>query len=146
MGVRDPASRVRLIQHALAALLLAAFLAGCRTGGQPAAGDQFLVVTADPGMRFGGRIPGPTLRVRAGRPVRIVLENRDHLQHDLWVVGPRERAPYLEPAFPGAKTRVLGPGEREEIRFVADRPGQYRYVCTVPGHDVTMYGEFVVEE
>lgn len=104
------------------------------------------MVTADPGMRFGGRIPGPLLRVRVGRPVRLMLENRDSLQHDLWVVGPRERAPYLEPVFSGARTRVLGPGEREEIRFVPDRPGRYRYVCTVPGHDATMYGEFIVEE
>ncbi|MDR7416221.1 MAG: plastocyanin/azurin family copper-binding protein [Armatimonadota bacterium] len=146
MGVRDPAGRVRLIRNVLTVLLLAAFFVGCRTGGRSAGGEQLLVVTADVGMRFGGRVPGPTLRVRTGRPVRLVLENRDRLQHDLWVVGPRERAPYLEPAFPGAKTRVLGPGEREEIRFVADRPGRYRYVCTVPGHDVTMYGEFVVEE
>ncbi len=103
------------------------------------------MVTADPGMRYGGRIPGPVLKVRAGQPVRLVVENRDQLHHDLLVVGPEERAPYLEPVFPGAKTRILGPGEREEVRFVPDRPGRYRYVCTVPGHDATMYGEFLVE-
>ncbi|MCS7172476.1 MAG: plastocyanin/azurin family copper-binding protein [Armatimonadetes bacterium] len=145
MGVRDPAGRLRLIGNACV-ILLAALLTGCQVRSRASVGEQVLVVTADPGMRFGGRIPGPLLRVRVGRPVRLMLENRDSLQHDLWVVGPRERAPYLEPVFSGARTRVLGPGEREEIRFVPDRPGRYRYVCTVPGHDATMYGEFIVEE
>jgi hypothetical protein len=68
-----------------------------------------------------------------------------HPAHDVWVVQAQDRPPYLEPAFPGAKTRVLAPGEREEIQFTPTRPGRYRYVCTVPGHDTTMYGEFVVE-
>jgi uncharacterized cupredoxin-like copper-binding protein len=104
-----------------------------------------LRVTAEPGMRFGDRVPGPTLRVRAGQPVRLVLENRDSLQHDLWVVGADERAPYLEPAFPGARTRLLGPGEQQEVQFTPTRPGRYRYVCTVPGHDGSMFGELVVE-
>ncbi|MCS7236242.1 MAG: plastocyanin/azurin family copper-binding protein [Armatimonadota bacterium] len=102
-------------------------------------------VTADPGMRFGGRVPGPPLRARVGQPVEVVLENRDTVAHDLWVVAADERAPYLEPAFPGARTRLLGPGEREEIQFTPTRPGRYRYVCTVPGHDGAMFGEFVVE-
>lgn len=105
-----------------------------------------LRVVAERGLRFGAPNPGPPLRVRAGRPVRLVVENRDTLQHDLWVVGAEERAPYLEPAFPGAKTRLLEPGQVEQIQFTPTRPGRYRYVCTVPGHDATMFGELVVEE
>ncbi|MDR7447049.1 MAG: cupredoxin domain-containing protein [Armatimonadota bacterium] len=104
-----------------------------------------LRVTAGPGMRFGERVPGPVLRVRAGQRVRVVLQNRDSLQHDLWVVQAGERAPYLEPAFPGAKTALLEPGQRQKIQFTPTRPGRYRYVCTVPGHDATMFGEFIVE-
>ncbi len=104
-----------------------------------------LRVTAEPGMRFGDRVPGPVLRVRAGKPVRLVLENRDALQHDLWVVHAEDRAPYLEPAFPAAKTALLEPGHQQEIQFTPTRPGRYRYVCTVPGHDATMFGEFIVE-
>ncbi len=130
------------------ALVLAAAAAGVawrtRPPAQPAQAEV-LAVTADPGMRFSGRVPGPVLRVRAGATVRLVLENRDTLAHDVWVVQAQERPPYLKPAFPGAKTRLLGPGEREEIQFTPTRPGRYRYVCTVPGHDGTMYGEFVVE-
>jgi uncharacterized cupredoxin-like copper-binding protein len=130
------------------ALVLAAAAAGVawriRPPARPAQAEV-LAVTADPGMRFSGRVPGPALRVRVGQTVRLALENRDTLVHDLWVVQVQERPPYLEPAFPGAKTRLLGPGEREEIQFTPTRPGRYRYVCTVPGHDSTMYGEFVVE-
>ncbi len=101
-------------------------------------------VTAQPGLVF-DRVPTPVLRVRAGRPVRLVLENRDNVQHDLWVVRPDDRAPYLEPAFPNAKTRLVEPGGREEVRFTPTRPGRYRYVCTVPGHETAMRGEFIVE-
>jgi len=131
------------------AVVVVAALAGAGWFRSPAARPQAggtMRVTADPGMRFGGRVPGPPLRVRAGRPVRLVVENRDTLQHDLWVVGAEERAPYLEPAFPGAKTRLLEPGQVEQIQFTPTRPGRYRYVCTVPGHDATMFGELVVEE
>ncbi len=113
--------------------------------GQVQSKVQVVRVTAEPGLRFGGRVPGPLLRVRARQPVRLVLENRDILQHDLWVVQRNERAPYLEPAFPNAKTRLVEPGKREEIQFIPTRPGRYRYVCTVPGHEATMHGEFVVE-
>jgi uncharacterized cupredoxin-like copper-binding protein len=132
------------------ALVLAAAAAGAGVSWQPRhpvgpGRAQVVEVTAEAGMRFSGQIPGPPLRVRAGATVRLVLENRDTLAHDVWVVQAQERPPYLEPTFPGAKTRVLAPGEREEIQFTPTRPGRYRYVCTVPGHDTTMYGEFVVE-
>ncbi|GBD28598.1 Auracyanin-A [bacterium HR31] len=116
-----------------------------RRGSPPRPASASLQVTAEPGMRFGDRVPGPVLRVKAGRPVRLVLQNRDALQHDLWVVQAGERAPYLEPAFPGAKTALLEPGQRQEIQFTPTRPGRYRYVCTVPGHDATMFGELIVE-
>ncbi len=115
-----------------------------RPVGRPS--EAVLQVTADPGMRFSNQVPGPVLRARAGQPVRVVLENRDSLVHDLWVVSADDRPPYLDPAFPGARSQLLEPGQRQEIRFTPTRPGRYRYVCTVPGHDVTMFGEFVVEE
>lgn len=132
------------------ALVLAAGAVAVTWRLRPAAGPGgqagVFLLTADPGMRFSERVPGPALRVRAGQRVRVVLANRDSLAHDLWVVGAEERAPYLEPAFPGARTRLVGPGERDEIHFTPTRPGRYRYVCTVPGHDSTMFGEFLVEQ
>jgi len=107
-----------------------------------------LEIWAGPGLRFSvaGRFPPPPLRVRVGQEVRIVVVNRDMLQHDLWVVKADDRAPYLVPAFPGARTPLLDPQARYELRFVPNAPGRYLYVCTVPGHDALMRGELVVEE
>lgn len=44
-----------------------------------------------------------------------------------------------------AHTRVLGPGEKQTIEFVAPEAGRYQYVCTFPTHYVFMHGEMIVE-
>jgi hypothetical protein len=42
-------------------------------------------------------------------------------------------------------SKMLNPKEREVIRFTApDKPGTYPYVCTFPGHAMTMNGEMKV--
>ena len=43
-----------------------------------------------------------------------------------------------------ANTAVAGPGETKEVVFTAPAPGAYQFVCTFPGHNITMFGEFVV--
>ena len=45
-----------------------------------------------------------------------------------------------------ANTKLLGPGETGEVRFMAPRPGQYQFLCTFPGHNLTMFGDFIVLE
>ena len=45
-----------------------------------------------------------------------------------------------------ANTRLLGPGETGEVRFMAPKPGQYQFLCTFPGHNSTMFGDFIVLE
>jgi azurin len=45
-----------------------------------------------------------------------------------------------------AKSRLLDPGANEEVRFTAPAPGTYQYVCTFPGHNFTMFGDFVVTQ
>lgn len=65
----------------------------------------------------------PVLHVRQGEKVEITLENMDRAQaHSL--------------VFPdqSAKTRQVMPDERETITFVADKVGEYRYYCDLPGH------------
>jgi nitrite reductase (NO-forming) len=38
------------------------------------------------------------------------------------------------------------PGQTSSIRFVIDRPGTYRFLCTVPGHaEAGMTGTLIVE-
>jgi len=43
-----------------------------------------------------------------------------------------------------AHTRLVGPGETGEVRFPAPQPGIYQFVCTFPGHNSTMFGDFIV--
>ena len=43
-----------------------------------------------------------------------------------------------------ANTGLVGPGETGEVRFPAPQPGIYQFVCTFPGHNSTMFGDFIV--
>jgi azurin len=44
-----------------------------------------------------------------------------------------------------ANTKILGPGESAEVSFTAPKePGSYTYICSFPGHSVTMKGTLVV--
>jgi azurin len=104
--------------------------------------------------------------VEAGRQVQIVLENTDAMQHNLLVGQPgslREigtaAATMPLPADPAVKpyvpesplvlqaTRLLNGGETDRLTFRApQKPGEYPYLCTFPGHWVRMYGVMLVVE
>jgi len=43
-------------------------------------------------------------------------------------------------------SKLLGPGETDEILFTAPEPGEYDYMCTFTGHFVMMRGKLVVKE
>ena len=43
-----------------------------------------------------------------------------------------------------ANTVLLDPGTSGEVTFTAPAPGTYQFVCTFPGHNFTMFGEFIV--
>ena len=45
-----------------------------------------------------------------------------------------------------ANTVLIGPGESAKVTFTAPAPGIYQFVCTFPGHNFTMFGDFVVTE
>jgi plastocyanin len=94
---------------------------------------------------FDGQSPGPTVKVSVNATVRVVLTNADTVQHDWWLVEGNERAPYIASAFKGAKTKIIESNTKEEIVFTAERVGVFKYVCTVPGHEQTMFGAFIVE-
>lgn len=42
-----------------------------------------------------------------------------------------------------AATGLLDPGATEEVSFTAPAAGTYQFVCTFPGHNFTMFGDFV---
>ena len=39
-----------------------------------------------------------------------------------------------------ANTKLLASGSTGEVRFMAPSPGVYQFVCTFPGHNLTMFG------
>ena len=41
-------------------------------------------------------------------------------------------------------TILFGPGESGQATFTAPAAGVYQFVCTFPGHNFTMFGEFTV--
>lgn len=43
-----------------------------------------------------------------------------------------------------AHTKLLTPGVDGAVTFTAPAPGTYQFVCTFPGHNFTMFGDFVV--
>ena len=43
-----------------------------------------------------------------------------------------------------ASSKLLNPGDSEAVTFTAPAAGTYQFVCTFPGHNFTMFGDFTV--
>jgi Cu+-exporting ATPase len=93
-----------------------------------ASAQQVSVVGRD--VRF---VPAE-IRIRAGRWTVVTFTNEDPIFHDWEVEG-------IANVDAGAR-----PNQSTTLRFIIDRPGEYDYVCTVPGHaEAGMVGRLVVE-
>lgn len=101
--------------------------------------------------------------VAPGTPLKIVFENGDDLPHNLCFCDPGTDVVAMSNAqmdkpdealkrnwLPDDKriwahSRMLNPKETEEIAFTApSTPGVYPFVCTFPGHALTMKGNLKV--
>ncbi|MEZ5326444.1 MAG: HEAT repeat domain-containing protein [Verrucomicrobiales bacterium] len=102
--------------------------------------------------------------VKPGQPVKLVFSNPDITAHNLVIVMPRALEEIgmagnemakdpsgLEKGFiPQSEkilhhTRLLNQNEAQTLRFRApNKPGNYPYLCTFPGHWVVMKGEMRV--
>ena len=77
--------------------------------------------------------------VRAGQPVTITLVNGDPIGHE-WMVGDaamhdRHRTG-TEPHHDSIPTEVsLAPYETKVTTVTFEKPGKYRYICHLPGHE-----------
>ncbi len=102
--------------------------------------------------------------LKAGKPIAIVFEDADSLQHNLVFVKPGAiedccKKADAEAASPDAiaknyipsfadiikASKLLNPGEVEVLKFDALAPGDYPYLCTFPGHCHIMRGTMKVE-
>ncbi len=102
--------------------------------------------------------------VEAGKPVKIVFENPDFMQHNLIIaqqgaleiVGaaadklatdPQGAEQEYVPKIPEVlfSTPLIDPEQTVELTFVApDKPGEYPFICTFPGHWRIMQGTMKV--
>jgi cytochrome c oxidase subunit 4 len=98
-------------------------------------------------------------QVSADSEVVLTLDNTSTLNQHNWVLveaGTKDEVAnagavagpvndWIPPDDPRVlfHTGLLDPGSSEEIRFTA-APGSYQFVCTFPGHNVTMFGDFEV--
>jgi FtsP/CotA-like multicopper oxidase with cupredoxin domain len=86
------------------------------TGGQGRATDVWT---------YGGSVPGPTLRVRQGEPVSIVVENR--LAEDTTVHWHGIRLPIGMDGVPGISQPPIRPGEKFVYQFTPPDAGTFWY-------------------
>ncbi|HKZ36677.1 MAG TPA: plastocyanin/azurin family copper-binding protein, partial [Chryseolinea sp.] len=105
-----------------------------------------------------------TFEVEAGKPVEIVFENPDFMQHNLVITQPGalekvgKAADKLASDPKGAEkqyvpemsevlfaTKLVNPQQTVRLHFVAPlQPGDYPFVCTFPGHWSIMNGTMKV--
>jgi azurin len=102
--------------------------------------------------------------VKANRPIALVFQDADQLQHNLVIVKPGAiekccLAADVMAAQPDAiqrnyipsaaeilhATKLLNPGDIEILKFELKEPGDYPYFCTFPGHCHVMRGTLKVE-
>ncbi|QKZ11307.1 plastocyanin/azurin family copper-binding protein [Spirosoma sp. KUDC1026] len=111
-----------------------------------------------PGLKFSVE----QFQVKAGSKVRVVFNNEDDMLHNFVVVQPGSAIQVGELAMKlgleGQErnyipttdkvlhhTNLLQPNTSESIYFVApDKPGDYTYECSVPGHFYVMQGTMKV--
>jgi nitrite reductase (NO-forming) len=93
---------------------------------------------------FGGKIPGPMVRVRVGDTVEVTMKNRD----DSWMNHNVDFHAVTGPGG-GAKATMTEPGSMTGFTFKALKPGLYVYHCATPmvaQHIANgMYGLILVE-
>lgn len=98
------------------------------------------------GWGFNGQVPGPTIRVKEGDRVRIILENDTDDRHTLHVHG-QKKATEMD-GVPYLGQKPVEKGETYAYEFVAENPGTTFYHChvdTAHHMDMGMYGAFIVE-
>lgn len=103
-----------------------------------------------------------SLTVKAGSTVELTFKNNSTsqgMQHNFVLVKPGKEqvvatASMTPPAggadkgwlavtadvVEGAYTKLLNPGESQTIKFTVNEAGDYPFICTFPGHSMSMKG------
>jgi plastocyanin len=125
-------------QFLAAALLAGAVVAGCGGGtaasGSGAGGGEgtaTTVVGLDT-MKFNPE----SIKAKVGTPLKITFRNAGVIAHDLVTEGGTQNAKLVNVAS----------NKSQEGTFLANKPGEYRIICSQPGHtEAGMVGKIIVE-
>lgn len=115
--------------------------------------DQTITIGTLPGLKYNKTF----VSLKTGSRVKWTLSNNDDMPHNLVIVKPGTAdAVGAAAANLGVKgpdlwyipktgnilyhTRLTPPGASDSIFFIAPAPGDYTFVCTVPGHSQVMRG------
>lgn len=95
----------------------------------------------------GGENHNPAFTVNSGDEVTFTAVNVGKLFHSFGITAdPTDFANPLWGSEIASMSNPLRPGESGSTTFIAGAPGQYYYICTVPGHAFQgMSGPFIVE-
>ncbi|MFT5107607.1 MAG: putative membrane-bound dehydrogenase-like protein [Verrucomicrobiales bacterium] len=103
------------------------------------------------------------LKVKAGKKVKLTFANPDFMPHNLVITNPGKGTEignmavamgaegFAKQFLPESKdilyhTNLLNKGETAVLQFTApEKPGDYDYVCTFPGHSLLMRGILKVQ-
>ena len=103
--------------------------------------------TATPVWAYGGRVPGPEIRLRQGAPLRIAVENR--LGQDTTVHWHGLRLPNAMDGVPYVTQAPIPPGGQFVYEFAPPDAGTFWYHPHVRGSEQQgrgLYGALIVEE
>ena len=83
----------------------------------------------------------PTIQAKVGQPIKIVLENKGAIEHDI-------AFPTVKADKPGASLKAVAKaGQTATLEFTPTAKGSYEYICTIPGHkEAGMKGKIDVAE
>lgn len=99
--------------------------------------------------KFGGSVPGPTVRIRQGDTIHFIMANRSSETVKLTPPMPHSIDFHAAMVNPQDKYRSIAPGQTIEFEFVANYPGVFMYHCGTPMvlHHMAMgmYGAVIVE-
>jgi len=114
----------------LAATALALLASAC--GGADASAEATIAI------HFSHFVP-EAIEVPAGVPVTITLRNDDPIDHE-WIVGAPDvherHSTGTEPYHDQVPTEVTVPAlESRTTTLTFDHPGEYLYICHLPGHE-----------
>jgi azurin len=122
--------------------------------------DRTLVIGTRPGLKFDVE----SITLKAGTKIKLTFNNTDDMLHNFVITAPAsatdvgllaiklgisgERLSYI-PATSKVlyHTLLLQPGKSETIYFTApEKPGNYEFLCSFPGHYMIMRGILKIEK